>query len=347
MVMTKVALFAASILLVLSACTGDADRGAQVRTTPTATVSPPGDTIWSDLAVGPPPELPYVSGRRYVTPQGKDALLPVSRRGVSGVVPFAGGLLVSDAGYFEGSNGVDLVRRGARVKSWPSGRHCSSGVPVASPDGRYVAWVTVWCPESEDRTVGAVHRARADGSGEVTQPVGAELVHVVGFLGRKVVYDRGFQDVAWITDFRDDPSRIPGVESVLAVNQRTDWFIGRRGNAPRVVVDADGMVHLRIRAGYLVAFSPDGTKVLAVQARRQFAVLDVGDGGSVTATVDLPARVDRSAAVWETNRTLLTLLRHDGEVAIVRVHLDGRIERATPVVRLHNGQSPYVIISRP
>lgn len=251
---------------------------------------------------------------------------------------------MSDAAYFEGTNGLALIKDGSRVESWPSGRHCSSGTPVATGDGRYAAWVTVRCPESTDRSIGAVHRARTDGSAEVTQPIGPGLASVVGFLGRRVVYNRGFQDGAWITDFHGYLRRIPGVDRVRAVS-RTGRFIGQRADRVRVVVDADGTVRWRVRAGSLVAFSPDGTQVLAVQTRRQISVLHARDG-SVVAEVRLPEGIDVFYTIWETNRTLLTLLRHKGRVAVVRVGLDGQIKRTTPAVRLDDGLSPYVMISR-
>jgi len=112
-----------------------------------------------------------------------------------------------------------------------------------------------------------------------------------------------------------------------------------------VVVDAEGNVRWRVHAGFLVAFSPNGRQVLAVQTRRQLSVLRARDG-SVVAQVDLPQGTDVSATVWETNRALLTLLRHKRHVAVVRAGLDGRITRATPAVRLNHGRSPYLVIPR-
>jgi hypothetical protein len=49
-----------------------------------------------------------------------------------------------------------------------------------------------------------------------------------------------------------------------------------------------------------------------------------------TTTIDLPAGADLGPVVWGTDKTLLTLLRLDGEVGILRLRLDGRTERATP-----------------
>ncbi len=214
---------------------------------------------------------------------------------------------------------------------------------MASVDGRYVAWVTLRCPESADRTIGAIHRARGDGSDEMTQSVGPGLAGVVGFLGRRVVYNAGFQDGAWVTGFRGDPSRIPGVDRVQSVSRETGWLIGRRGARARLVVDVDGRVRWRARAGHLMAFNPDGTKVLALDKGQRIAVLH-GRDGSTVASVDLPAGASAEATVWETDRTLMTLMRHAGQVAIVRVHPDGRIERVTPPARLQHGQSPYVLL---
>lgn len=109
------------------------------------------------------------------------------------------------------------------------------------------------------------------------------------------------------------------------------------------MVDADGRVRWRARVGDLVAFNPDGTKVLASYPGQQIAVLH-GQNGSTVARVDLPAGAEKWTTVWETNRTLLTLMRHAGQAAIVRVYLDGRIERVTPPAPLNHGQSPYVLL---
>jgi len=288
----KVAVLVVIGSLAVAACTGEADVSGTALSSPSPAPpsSAPGETTWADVPIGQAPRVPYVRGRRYITPQGKDVALPGGGHGVSDVIPFSEGVLVSDTRYFEGTSGLALVKDGSRVKSWPSGRHCSSGTPVATIDGRYAAWVTVRCPETLDRSIGAVHRARTDGSAEVTQPVGPGPASVVGFLGRRVVYNRGFGDGAWITDFQGHPRRVPGVDRVSAVS-RSGWFVGERGERKQVVMDADGAVRWRVRAGHLVAFSPDGTQVLALQTRRQISVLRARDGSEV-AHVDASEGID-------------------------------------------------------
>jgi len=85
------------------------------------------------MALGAPPGIPYVEDHVYVPADGSRSVLP-RRDGVSGVVPYDGGLLVSDTWWFEGTNGLDLVRDGRRVTDWPSSHRCSSGTPAASRD---------------------------------------------------------------------------------------------------------------------------------------------------------------------------------------------------------------------
>ncbi|WP_418058563.1 hypothetical protein [Pimelobacter simplex] len=292
---------------------------------------------WADLPAGPAPAVPYVDGRHYVTP-GRTWRLPGGRRGVSGVLPYADGLLVADATYFEGTNGLALVRHGRRV----DGSRCAGGTPVASPDGRYVAWVTLRCPESEDRSVGAVHRAAADGSGEVIRPIGPGVAQVVGFLGREVVHNRGFQDGAWRTGYDGTPVRIPGVDRVLDVSARGGLLVGQRGDRARLVVDSRGSVRWRATTGDLSWFSPDGSSVLAVDGRR-LQVLRSADG-SARAGLDLPVGADPSSVVWEGERSLLVLVERSGRGAVVRLGLDGAAERATATRPVRPGRASYVLL---
>lgn len=343
MMVTRIALLFIGGLMALSACTGQGhDAGTPAPSGPTASEVVPTEPTWADVSVGRPPAVPYVYEDLFITRRHGEKALPAGGRGVSGAVAFSGGLLVSDANYFEGTNGLALVKRGERVESWPSANHCSSGTPIASTDRRYVAWVTVRCPESLDRSVGAVHRAAADGSNEMTQRVGPGLANVVGFIGSRVVYNADSQDGAWVTNFRDAPSRIPGVDRVESVSQRTGWLIGGRGDLTRLVMDTDGSVQWRVQRGNLVSFSPDGSKVLALTGRR-ISILRAADG-SMAATTDLPSGAEVWAIVWETNRTLLTLMKRAGRIAIVRVHLDGRFERITPLATVKDGPSPYVLL---
>jgi len=326
-------------VLALGGCGAAGQPERSERPVPSARPGP-----WADLPRSAAPAVPYVAGRHYVAPGGGTRALPGGDRGVSGIVPYAGGLLVADARYFEGTNGIALVRRGRYDAAWSPGGRCSSGVPVASPDGRSVAWTSAGCPESGDVGPGAVHRAAVDGSGAEVQPTGPGLVQVVGFLGSDVVYDRGFADGAWRAGFRGAPARIPGVDRVLAVSASAGLLVGQRGDRARLVLDERGNVRWRAAAGDLSWFSPDGSAVLAVDGGR-LQVLRSADGAELARLV-VPAGVDGATAVWETDRSLLALAERGGRVAVVRIGLDGTAERVTATAPVRGGRTPYVLLGQ-
>lgn len=128
---------------------------------------------------------------------------------------------------------------------------------------------------------------------------------------------------------------------------------GRSGRAGRcgpggplrrraLVLRTDGAVAWRLDRGDLVAFSPGGGRALASYDDR-LAVLRTDDGGRVT-TIDLPAGIEAWSVVWETERALLALAYDAGRVAIVRLHLDGRVERATAARAVDASGGPYVLL---
>ncbi|WP_110205216.1 hypothetical protein [Nocardioides daejeonensis] len=293
---------------------------------------------WTGVPAGPRPRIAY--GRRDVafTPTGEVIGAP---RGLQGVLPYADGHLVADTRFFEGTNGLDLVVGGRTVESWPSAQHCSSGLPASSRTGDLVAWVTVRCPEGDDRSAGAVHRAASDGTGEVTVSLGGRTASVVGFLGDAVVYNSGFDRGAWITHFDAPPRRLPRVRSVVAVSSRL--LLVRLAVGDAVTNDA-GEVRWRAEHDVLRSFSPDGAAVLASRKRR--LTIHTATTGEVRAGFDLPDGVRGDSIVWESDRTLLALAKRQGRVAIVRLSLDGSVERATPTVRVRRGTTSYVLWRR-
>lgn len=292
-----------------------------------------------DLPAGPPPAVAYVDRGTYVDPHGRRTPLP-DERGISGVVPYDGGFLVSDTAWFERSNGLALVRDGRPVRGWFPDRLCSSGTPAASDDGAYVAWVATLCPESGWSGTGQVHRARVDGTGEVTEPLGSQS-SVVGFLGSRVVYVESNPWRVLVTDFATPPIRIPGIDFVVDVDERRGRLIGVRGDHARVVVDLAGRVVWRSQHGSLGAFSPRGGHVVAWR-RHELTVLDADDG-SVVATLRNPSRWATSMA-WEDERHLLVVASRHGRSAVVRLGLDGSAERATPVAAERPGDPPYLLL---
>lgn len=319
-------------LSLLSACS----PAAPPTGVPTEPDGPPPASAAPPLPVGAPPQVPHVAGHWYVAP-GRRLRLP-ARRGVTGAIVYDGGLLVADARIFEGTVGLARVRRGR----WASPADCSSGVPAVSADGRHVAWATTLCPESGDTTTGAIHRARTDGTCEEIRPVGAGLVSVVGFLGRDVVYQLGVAGGVWVSDLRRAPRRIPGIDHARGTSTRRSLVLGGRGDRTDRALRPDGTVHWRFGQGDLIAFSPGGSRVVAFGDDR-LVVLRSRDG-STAAALALPAGVAASPVAWETERTLLALQYDAGRVAVVRLHLDGRVERATPWRAVDASGGPYVLL---
>lgn len=127
-----------------------------------AVLGPPAPASFDDLPVGPAPAVAYVDRGTHVDPHGRRTPLP-DEHGISAVVPYDRGFLVTDNRWFEGATDLALVRDGRRVP-WRWDAHCTSGRPATSPDGRYVAWTALSCPESGDGLRSFVVRARADGA---------------------------------------------------------------------------------------------------------------------------------------------------------------------------------------
>lgn len=298
---------------------------------------------WADLSQGRPPRIAYVAGSRLIRPHAAPVRLPVGDRGISGVTPYAGGWLVADSVWFEGTNGLHFVKGGHLVRSWPSSHHCSSGSPVRSGDGRYVAWVTVRCPESDDTSIGAIHRARADGSQEVTEPIGSELAHVVGFLGSEVVYDRGFIGGARTTGF-EGRSRVILRHGFVRATGAGGLLLVARGDRSRQVLDAYGTTLWHTAHGELVSFSPSGDSLLLVLGHRQGEIRD-SRTGRVRGRLELPVGADPWSAAWESEAALLVPVHHHHRFAVVRVSSAAGAELATPLRPGHDGGPPYLLVA--
>ncbi len=327
--MPRIIAAAACGLSLLSACSPAAEP---TNGSGTPSAAPPA------VPTGAAPAVPHVAGRWYVTPDRR-LRLPGGRRGVTGAVVYDDGLLVADATTFEGTVGLARVRDGR----WASREQCSSGVPAVSADGRFVAWATTLCPESGDTSVGAIHRARASGGSEVVLPVGAGLVSVVGFLGRRIVYNLGFVGGAWTTDLASAPRRIPGIAGAADVSPRGLVIGYLRDGTTGVVARPDGTVLWRSASG-LTSFSPEGTRVLAGDSGG-LTVLRARDGADV-ASLGTPGHGEVGEVVWETERTLLAIWYDGTRTAIVRLGVDGRVERATRWREALPGDAsgPYVLL---
>lgn len=159
------------MLLLLAAaavsCSNPTESPEPAHTPPTKASPSPRPTL-AELPAGTPPRIGYVDHQVYIEPDGRRTPLP-RRLGVSGIVPYDGGFLVSDTLFFEGTVGLNVVRDGRVVET-----HCSAGVPTRSDD--WVRWLIAYCPESADFTSAEVHRARPDGSDETVREIAPRSV---------------------------------------------------------------------------------------------------------------------------------------------------------------------------
>jgi hypothetical protein len=189
------------------------------------TASPSPRPTLADLPTGAPPRIGYVDHQAYVEPSGRRTPLP-RRIGVSGIVPYAGGFLVSDTRYFEGSVGLWFVTADS-VRDLPG---CSTGTP-RRVDG-WVWWVTALCPESlaGDLARSTVHRARPNGT-EHTARVFRPVRDVAMFVRINRYLDRVAPLSAWVRE--DSRHRLAVVE--------------RRGSAAIARIDEDGHRELATR----------------------------------------------------------------------------------------------------
>jgi hypothetical protein len=139
-------------------------------TSPAPAPAPPASALpaprpsLDDLPVGAPPRIGYVHDQVYVEPGGRRTPLP-RRLGVSGIVPFAGGFLISDTRYFEGTVGLHRLSGGRSADL----SACSSGVPTV--ENGWVTWLVLHCSESADVVRAGMHRARPDGSEETVRRI--------------------------------------------------------------------------------------------------------------------------------------------------------------------------------
>jgi hypothetical protein len=188
-------------------------------------------------------------------------------------------------------------------------------------------------------------------------------VELAGFTGaQEVAYtltDPKGKPGAWVTDWEQEPRRLPGLIDVKAANQATGMVSGltsldelEPGSCSAVVVAATGQIRWETCDYTLEAFSPDGRYVIGTDAYHDglggttVAILDATDG---TVLVEYTTR-DLGiipSAVWETSSTVLITTHQDGQWYALRLGLDGTVEQALDPVRAGEVDNPWSFGLRP
>ncbi|WP_137293132.1 hypothetical protein [Nocardioides dongxiaopingii] len=328
----------ALVLVAVAACSGpDAGRPPPAPAPPgPATSAPaPARAALQQLPVGPPPRTGHVVGTTYVARGGGGFELPPSRFALGGVDAFRGGLLVDDGRYFEGTSGLSVVTADG-VEELDG---CTSGGGAAHGDT--VAWATFACPESGVPAPTVLHLRTADGERTQRLEDRAEqgvLTAVVGLLDGDVLLSRGSGTRGVLrSDLVGAPRRITGLAGVRAVDGRSGLLVGVPDTDGRGVVVLDTRAGRRLwhdRRWGAVALGPGG-RLLGWSRRGGWTVRDARTG-AVRHVLAVPRGLGIHGLVWEDRRHLLGVARPPrggGRQAIVRLGLDGSIERTTPVVR--------------
>lgn len=304
---------------------------------PPTTSQSPGPDRLVDLPQGAPPAIAWLDGADYVAADGTRTTLPFDD--VSRATPYLGGFLVA------GSGTPRLVRLDDRMREvW---RRCTLGGLAVSDDGLRTAYTTVGCGSGTDPVL---HVGPTLGTAEErTVPMPVTDAAPVGLLGESVVVGPYNSGPPLLVDADGTATPLDRLEVAAAVNEPLGLVSGQRAggrqaNQTGVVVDAEtGAVVWSAEGWQLNAFSPDGSQVLGVRldgSGTTWGVLDArtGETGSGLA---LPAGLEVWRAAWEDDGHFLLAVTEDGAETVVRVALDGGLERATDVVPADEGSRRF------
>lgn len=272
------------------------------------------------LPRGPAPQVPYVVGDEYRTPDGTVLELAMpgqsGRPGASAVTPFEGGALVADTLFFEGTNGLFLLDDSGTTELGP----CASGAGASSSDRRTVVWATFACPEAGRQAPLTVNVATAAGVVDTfevpTDPDRSALTSVAGVVDGSVVLN--VDDAVVVADPDGTIRPVPGVGTAVDVASGLAIVAGAAG-ADRVVDLADGATLWTAPPG-LLSFSPGGDRVLRRVGNGGVVILDSATGSEVQ-ELALPSAPSVTQVVWEDDDRLLFSIETLGGTSIVRVLL--------------------------
>jgi hypothetical protein len=157
----------------------------------------------------------------------------------------------------------------------------------------------------------------------------------------------------WLTDWEQEPRRLPGLLNVRATSQVNGLVSGltsidelEPGSCSAVVVAATGQHRWETCDYTLESFSPDGRYVIGTDAYadgiggRTVAILDATDGTVIVdyTTADFGFT---GSSVWESSSTVLTTTYQDGRWYALRLGLDGTMAQVLDPVRAPDVNNPW------
>jgi hypothetical protein len=289
------------------------------------------------LEQGAPAGLPYIDGGagQLVTPEGRvDLPEPYST-----ITPYNGGWLT--IGSAQHPDSVIMLDADMNVTHLdPAG-----GYELAvSQDGSRVAYVV---RESKNQVM--LVDAPTDGTDPITWLIdvpGGEMLDPVGFLDDDtVVYSSDVADVMGIARAGGELTPITSLRRIDDASEATGMISGLvsygiDGGCSGVMDPASGELVWKSCDYSNLRFSPDGRHVVADASyfdgpgSPSLTILDA-ETGEVVSDFRPTARrtvVGVSQAAWEDDDSVLAYIDEGGDQAMVRLGLDGSIERVTDVV---------------
>jgi hypothetical protein len=316
------------------------------------TVTTPGPTpigrVKADAPSAPRgqgPSIPWMDGTVLHQPDGTTTDLG---KAYQQVTPYDGGWAAADIAH---GTTTFLDGDGNARQTFP-------GQSLAvSADGKSMA--TVLTASAGDQDIHLYPVAGAGPGGPLSSVVSFDgTVDLAGFTGtQEIAYTLttpNGKTGAWITDWAQEPRRLPGLIDVKAANQETGMVTGltsfdelEPGSCSAVVAAATGQIRWETCDYTLEAFSPDGRYVIGTDAYHDglgfntTAVLDATDG-TVLAEYTTRDIGFFSSAVWESSSSVLATTYQDGQWYALRLGLglDGMAQVLDPV-RTGDADNPY------
>lgn len=305
--------------------------------TPSGSASVPAGSGWiADLAQGGPPGIAWVEGSDYIAADGTRTTLPYDD--VTRATPYLDGFLVA---RFGDPHLIRLDDRMTEVRRW-----CTTGALGVSADGARTAYTSVACEGDEP----VLHVEPTDGTGEPwVTPVPLADGSPVGLLDDAVVIGSLNTGPPVVLRADGTSTTLDPLKVAAAVDEPLGLVSGqlaggRQQDQTGVVVDADtGEVIWSAEGWQLGAFSPDGSQVLGVRLDGTGTTWGVLDSrtGEVGPGLALPPGLEVWQSAWEDDEHLLLSVTEDGAETVLRVTVDGGLERAADVVPAGDGDRRF------
>jgi hypothetical protein len=302
-----------------------------------------GPLLLSSVEEGPAPSVDYLQGRIFVPIDGNKFALP-GNRPVTEFTSYHGGWLLVDA------DKGHLYQYDSQGRESDLGRN---GMLAVSGDGGPTAFQTA--------TGTKIGIATGMGEGEQTVPLPKDA-GIVGFLGPNLVYSRA-SGGAWVHQDSGADRRLPLLANADSASRDGTRVAGQVATSPAgdgvagALLDVNSGRLLWQDGWRLLSFSPDGKYLAGVPVgdngdAATIAIIDAATGKAVQQMHLIDRKLYLAglppAIAWEDDDSLLfDVADRTGHEAILRLRLDGTVNRATAPAPTVDAQPAYLFPVQP